>query len=483
MEIFNKKPILMAIVSFLLLLALTACNSSEAEESKPMDTGLDPNEYLNTAFKDKFPLQWESFMKNMVNEHEVIQKSDPSIEPYLPALWSGYGFSIEYNTTRGHTYALEDNMKIKRITEKSPGSCLTCKTTVVPLLLSEDEFGEGFWKANYQKEIIPRVKELAGDGATPELGDYGHISIGCSDCHDPVTMKLRVTRPSFTRAMERRGVDLSKATHNEMRSYVCGQCHVEYYFKTETKEVTFPWDKGFKVDEMYDYYETIAKDEDFASDWVHQISGTPSLKAQHPEFELSSYGPHGSAGVSCADCHMPYQRVDGKKKVSSHRWGSPLKTVEESCRSCHADKSAEHLKSRVKDIQARHEKALLEAQKLNTVSHYYVNRMITAGVSEKKIKEAQEHVRKAQWFWDIIAAENSAGFHNPNGAIDSFRTSSIESQAAIVIATEELVKLGENIDELKRQIDQTMQNIVKETNHLEKHKQATNEWFPAQEKK
>lgn len=476
----NKKPFLLAVLSIFLMLALVACNSSKAEESQPMDTGLDPNEYLNTAFKDKFPLQWESYMKNMVDEKEVISKSDPSLEPYQPALWSGYGFSLEYNLTRGHTYALEDQINIKRVNDKTTGSCLTCKATVVPLLLSEEEFGEGYWAANFKNEIIPRVKELGAGGESEELGEWGHLSIGCSDCHDPVTMDLRITRPSFTRAMERKGVDLTQATHNEMRSYVCGQCHVEYYFKTETKEVTFPWDKGLRAENIFEYFETIAKDEDFNYDWIHKISGTPSLKAQHPEFELSSYGPHGNAGVTCSDCHMPYQRVDGKKKISSHRWGSPLKTVEESCRSCHSDKSATYLKDRVEDIQDRHKVALLEAQELNTISHYYVNRMITAGVPEVKIKEAQQHVRKAQWFWDFIAAENSYGFHNPDGSIDAFRTSSIESQAAIVIATEELVKLGEDIDQLKHQIETTMQNIVNEEDPFEKHTHATNEWFPAQ---
>ncbi|QOY38522.2 ammonia-forming cytochrome c nitrite reductase subunit c552 [Anaerobacillus isosaccharinicus] len=478
----NKKSILLAMFSIFLTLALVACNSSNAEESQPMDTGLDPDEYFNTAFKEKFPLHYESYLKNMVNEKEVISKSDPTIEPYQPALWSGYGFSLEYNLTRGHTYALEDQIKVKRINDNSIGSCITCKATVVPLLLSEEEFGDEFWGANFRGEILPRVKELAEGGESEELGELGHISIGCSDCHDPVTMDLRVTRPSFTKAMERSGVDLTKATQNDMRSYVCGQCHVEYYFEPEKKEVTFPWDKGLRVEDMYEYYETIAIDQGFDADWTHQISGTPSLKSQHPEFELSSYGTHGNAGVSCSDCHMPYQRVDGKKKISSHRWGSPLKTVEESCRSCHADKSATYLKDRVEDIQDRHVEALLEAQELNTISHYYVNRMITAGVPEAKIKEAQQHVRKAQWFWDIIAAENSKGFHNPNASIDSFRTSSIESQAAIVIATEELVKLGEDIDVLKQQIETTMQNIVNEADHFEKHKHAINEWFPAQNK-
>ena len=45
------------------------------------------------------------------------------------------------------------------------------------------------------------------------------------------------------------------ATRQEMRTFVCGQCHVEYYFKGPEKRLTYPWDKGLKVDEILAYYE------------------------------------------------------------------------------------------------------------------------------------------------------------------------------------------------------------------------------------
>ena len=47
---------------------------------------------------------------------------------------------------------------------------------------------------------------------------------------------------------------------------------------------------------------------------------------RHPEFELFSApgSVHWAAGVACADCHMPYERV-GQSKISSHRWQSPLR--------------------------------------------------------------------------------------------------------------------------------------------------------------
>ncbi|MDV2887851.1 ammonia-forming cytochrome c nitrite reductase subunit c552, partial [Alkalihalophilus pseudofirmus] len=89
----------------------------------------------------------------------------------------------------------------------------------------------------------------------------------------------------------------------------------------------------------------------------------------------------------------------------------------------------------------------------STSAHYYVNKMITSGVARDKIKQAQEYVRKGQWFWDIIAAENSAGFHNPQGSMDSLRVSIEESNKAIRLATEELVKKGVSIAELDKEIE------------------------------
>ena len=99
------------------------------------------------------------------------------------------------------------------------------------------------------------------------------------------------------------------------------------------------------------------------------------------------------------------------------------------------------------EIQDANVSALHEAQDISTSAHYYINKMITSGVSPDKIKQAQEFVRKGQWFWDIIAAENSSGFHNPQGSMDSLRESVVQSNNAIRLATEELVKKGVSIEE------------------------------------
>ncbi len=122
--------------------------------------------------------------------------------------------------------------------------------------------------------------------------------VSCVDCHEPKTMGVRVTRPGFIAGIKalkaRQGIadyDPNRdATRQEMRSFVCGQCHVEYYFKGPGKVVTYPWANGLRVEEIEAYY-----DAEGFSDWVHAETGTKVLKAQHPEFEVWSQGMHARA--------------------------------------------------------------------------------------------------------------------------------------------------------------------------------------------
>ncbi|MBU8879815.1 ammonia-forming cytochrome c nitrite reductase subunit c552 [Bacillus sp. FJAT-29790] len=455
------------------ILILSGCSGADITKNAASvaSTGLSKDEIRSEAFKDLFPLQYDSYQKTMEEEDTKYggsinrSKYDADKEPYLPILFNGYGFATQYTEDRGHMYANEDIRETARITDKSIGSCLTCKSTAVPQMI--EEMGDEYWSGSFNDVIWPKAEAM------------GHSPIGCSDCHDPETMDLRITRPSFIKAMESQGIDLSNPTKNDMRSYVCGQCHVEYYFAPENGEVTFPWANGFKPEDMYEYYETTAKERGFEKDWIHNVSGTPMLKVQHPEFETHIEGPHGKADVSCADCHMPYERADGKKKITSHWIKSPLKSMEQSCATCHSNRDLDALKERVMQIQDTHIAALHKAEDISITSHYYVNKMISSGVSEDKIKKAQEHVRKGQWHWDIIAAENGAGFHNPQGAMDSLRTSIEESNKAIQIGIEELVKKGVNLEELNKEIEKAKKAVFEEKDNFKKKEHAINSYFPA----
>ena len=142
--------------------------------------------------------------------------------------------------------------------------------------------------------------------------------------------------------------DVNKqATRQEMRAFVCGQCHVEYYFKGPEKRLVYPWAKGLKVENILAYY-----DETEASrTGTHAETGAPVLKAQHPEFEMWNQGIHARSGVACADCHMPYKR-EGALKISDHHVRSPLLNINRACQTCHKW-SEEELKARVETIQKR----------------------------------------------------------------------------------------------------------------------------------
>jgi nitrite reductase (cytochrome c-552) len=467
---------LLAVVA--VLLAMTGCRSDPIEVEVSRATDLPADAFHVSDWEDEARLHFESYLGNREEGGDYVSKFAPDIEPNLPILWSNLAFSVEYNKPRGHVFGLEDVLASSRIGERSIGSCMTCKSTTVPTLL--EEFGDDYWSASFLDEIAPRAIELGEGGEHRALGETGHIGIGCSDCHEPQSMDLRITRPSFTRALERQGIDITQATKNDMRSYVCGQCHVEYYFYPESGEVTFPWDRGMRTEDMFEYFQQEAREAGFEADWIHGVSGAPMLKAQHPEFEHWSYGTHGAADVSCADCHMPYERIGGRK-ITNHAWGSPLDKANTTCRVCHADRSTTEITQRVRDIQERHLAAVADAQEISVDAHYYVNRLITADADPDVIVEAQELVREGQWFWDIIAAENSDGFHNANGGMDAIRRSSNASNRAIQIATAELVRLDVDLQELREQIDLAKQAVYDEQDPLQKHTHVTNEFFPPQD--
>ena len=178
--------------------------------------------------------------------------------------------------------------------------------------------------------------------------------VACIDCHDPSTMQLRVTRPGFIEGLRAfkasqglQNYDVNtQATRQEMRAYVCGQCHVEYYFKGPEKRLVYPWAKGLKIEEIQAYY-----DEAQFKDWTHAETGAPVLKAQHPEFEMWNQGLHARSGVTCADCHMPYKR-EGALKISDHHVRSPVLNINRACQTCHKWPE-EELKARVETIQER----------------------------------------------------------------------------------------------------------------------------------
>jgi nitrite reductase (cytochrome c-552) len=241
--------------------------------------------------------------------------------------------------------------------------------------------------------------------------------VACIDCHDSQTMQLRITRPGFIEGIRSlkaaQGVkdyDVNKmATRQEMRAFVCGQCHVEYYFKGPEKRLVYPWAKGLKVDSILAYY-----DEYQFKDWTHAESGAEALKAQHPEFEMWNQGIHARSGVACADCHMPYKR-EGALKVSDHHVRSPLLNINRACQTCH-QWPEEELKARVETIQARtYELRNLAMAALVDLITDIKSAQATSNTG-KELVSARNFQRRAQFLLDFVEAENSTGFHAPQEA-------------------------------------------------------------------
>src|SRR5262249_7806502 len=200
------------------------------------------------------------------------------------------------------------------------------------------------------------------------------------------------------------------ATRQEMRSFVCGQCHVEYYFQGPEKRLVYPWANGLRVEQILAYY-----DKEQFKDWTHAETGAPVLKAQHPEFELWNQGIHARSGVACADCHMPYKR-EGALKIRDHHVRRPVLNINHACQTVHKWPESE-LKDRIEAIQERTQsmRNLAMDALMELIADLKTARSTNA--SAEKIAAAQNFQRKAQFYLDFIEAENSSGFHAPQGAL------------------------------------------------------------------
>ncbi len=351
-----------------------------------------------------YPRQYDSYMetKKSADIKDMLEEN-----PALAVMWAGYGFSKDYNAPRGHYYMLEDNMNTLRtgapVDQNSgpmPTACWTCKSPDVPRLIdetSELEFFTGKW-SKYGSDIVN--------------------PIGCADCHDNQTMKLNVTRDFLKRALDAEGSrPFADASHQDMRTLVCAQCHAEYYFKpTEwtdengeqktAKVVTFPWDNGTSAEAIEKYY-----DERNFVDWTHKLSKTPMLKAQHPGYETFITGVHGKNGLSCADCHMPYVR-EGGVKYSSHKIGSPLDDIENTCLNCHGGTEKE-FKATVERKLERKDELSKKAMQVIAKAHQEAAKALELGASDEEMQPAQLDIRHAQWRWDYSIAAHGSFFHAP----------------------------------------------------------------------
>ncbi len=346
------------------------------------------------VWRRNFPRQYDRFVLTELDYGRTLFGGSTPYDkleanPFRRKAWAGYPFAVEYNQARGHFYAQIDQQQTRRTTEfDQPGACVNCHAAEAPLLIRE--MG---WEA-FNRTPYDSLRHLL------------HLGSSCADCHDPSTMELRITRPALLIGLEQLGIDISKATRQEMRTYVCAQCHVEYYFRGPDRILTFPWSRGLVVDSMEQHYKQYG-----FTDWTHAETGGGMLKMQHPEFELFSTSVHYASGVACADCHMPYIR-EGGVKISDHWIRSPLTEVSNACQVCHRIPE--------RDLIDRVEGAQIKTREMLTLVEVAISDAIdaivaarAAGASDDALEEAWSLHRRAQTRWDFIDAENSMGFHSP----------------------------------------------------------------------
>ncbi len=449
---------------------------------------VDENTTDPTLWGMNWPRQHDAYMRTVDMTHTRYGGSEGEIpesrierDPWLKRMFEGYAFALDFRDRRGHAYMLYDQKNSKRITERpQPGACLHCHASIVPTwrrvgleaqgktLADADGFDWDAVMAGFEKTSKIPYQEayammLATPDGTPVESPHGDLTggahpVSCVDCHDPESMSLRVTRPGFVRGIRalatsddpvphlpsierwRKG-DREKpydpntdATRQEMRSFACAQCHVEYYCGPKTT-LFFPWEKGLKMEQIEATYEEAVFDDGSAFvDFIHAETGAPVFKAQHPEFEMWSQGVHARSGVSCSDCHMPYKR-EGAAKVSDHWVRSPLLQISRSCQTCHPYPE-EELRARVDGIQNRTHALMSRAGEAIDSMISAIVAAKEAGATPEALKPALDLQRKAQWRLDFVNAENSMGFHAPQEATRILGESIDYARQAEILANE-----------------------------------------------
>jgi nitrite reductase (cytochrome c-552) len=421
-----------AIIAMLMLVAsIKEAKAVQAQiNATPEVAKLEPRAY---EWGKNYPRQYGTYMQTKESSEitDVLHEN-----PALVIMWAGYGFSKDYNAPRGHFYALEDNINTLRTgapvsmkTGPMPTACWTCKSPDVPRLINEmgeNDFYTGKW-ARHGGEVVN--------------------SIGCADCHSNETMELAVTRDYLKRGLDAEGSrPFDEATHQDMRSYVCAQCHAEYYFKATpwtdangeeqvAKVVTYPWAVGFAAEDMEKYYD----DREFV-DWTHKLSKTPMLKAQHPGYETFITGVHGQQGLACADCHMPYVR-EGGVKYSNHKVQSPLEDIANTCLNCHSGTESEFTLTVERKLE-RKEELHQAAMQVLAKAHLEAAKAWELGATEAEMAPILSDIRHGQWRWDYSIAAHGSFFHAPEETLRVLGSAINKGQDARIKLRVVLAKYG-----------------------------------------
>ena len=349
-----------------------------------------------------YPEITASFQANSENSYHVSYLEET---PFLSNIYEGYGFAKDYESARGHNYGLEDVHATQR--PHATANCLTCKSPNFTKMVNDQ--GVAVYSMDFE-EVYGQMNEF----------------IGCYNCHENLAGNGGELVVTHSYVKDCLGDNLEKINPAILS---CGQCHIEYYFKPDTKETSMPYDgpETMNPTSILAFYDEIG-----FSDWTQESTGTPMLKAQHPEMETMLSGKHGAL-LSCADCHMAVTKADNGTVYHSHKWESPLENeaILATCASCHGQTDMAALVHGIQEEITGRETEV--GSQLSDLKDSLAAAVESGSLPEETLDQVRSLYRTAQWYWDFCYVENSEGAHNSALARECMDTSEEKIKEAMAL--------------------------------------------------
>ena len=342
--------------------------------------------------------------------------------PEIKTLGKGYGYAKYYTEPASHVFSVWTVTHNGRVSDgaKTKAACITCKSP------------------QYSNLVDMEGAEVHARPFNDVVGEIDE-NISCASCHANTPMKdgkvyLEVDRAEWVRSM---GADAGNTIEGE----VCGQCHCDYSMAPGTSIPTSPYDNG-RVDMVPEKALQWYDDHEFV-DWTYASTGAKMLAIRHAEYEFIYGGdneilPQGShmqnLGYDCGDCHMATTTAEDGTVYASHEWISPLdnkELIDRDCSSCHADIVAEvraiqneidpattvlgqrceqYIKNLETKVATEQDDAANPGTKVLKLDEEFAT---SNGIDATTLARLQWLQRASCYYWNLAAAENSEGAHNP----------------------------------------------------------------------
>ena len=339
---------------------------------------------------ERFPYQTESFLKE---RQYGAKKNYLEIYPFLNTIFAGSRFAEAYYSPLPHDYAIENVKLTPRLTPQHPAGCFGCKTPDYPIMEAADPaamWSRGFYEVESQMNSTITCydchRNTPGRGISGSTGYYDRGFVGSIRSHFDVFYQ------------ETRGATAA-----------CAQCHNEYFFHPETRQVTLP--PGITDPTLiFEFYNHLG-----IVDHVNPYTGTEQLKVQHPEYQHFVDSIHQDKGLTCVDCHMQRSTPDGTGGfISNHMIQRPSDSEEilQSCTRCHLG-GAEGVRTLIRQTQdSMNTRTNTLGDRLAAFQTNFAAAIEADNLTSAQIDELRALDREATWYFDWVFSENGDGVHN-----------------------------------------------------------------------